>query len=91
MCLYLKYLDLDTSARRTISMTGGLFTLGPLTSAQADLSDSLDVRLMLAGRLSLDAMQLRRDREELAAVLGRAEAQPLDPPSDQGDASTKAE
>jgi len=72
-------------------MTGGRFTLGSLTSKQSDLSDSLDVRLMLAGRLSLDAMQLRRDREELAAVLGRAEAQPLDRPSDQDDASTKAE
>ena len=72
-------------------MTGGLFDLGSLTSAQADLSDSLDVRLMLAGRLSLDAMQLRRDREELAAVLGRTEAQPLDRPSDRDVASTKPE
>jgi hypothetical protein len=72
-------------------MTAGLFTRGSLTSAQADLSDSLDVRLMLAGRLSLDAMQLRRDRAELAAVLGRAEGQPLDRPSDQDDASTKDE
>lgn len=67
-------------------MTGRLFTLGSLTSKQSDLSDSLDVRLMLAGRLSLDAMQLRRDREELAAVLRRTEAQPVDRPSDEDDA-----
>ena len=86
MCLYIKYLGLDTSARRPIAMTGRLFTLGSLTSKQSDLSDSLDVRLMLAGRLSLDAMQLRRDREELAAVLRRAEAQPADQPSDEDDA-----
>ena len=67
-------------------MTSRLFSLGSLTSTQSDLSDSLDVRLMLAGRLSLDAMQLRRDREELAAVLGRPKAQPpLDPRSDQDD------
>jgi hypothetical protein len=69
-------------------MTSRLFTLGELTSQQADLSDSLDVRLMLAGRLSLAAMQLRRDREELAAVLGGPEAQRVDQPSDQDDAST---
>lgn len=58
-------------------MTSRLSSAGPLTSAQSDLADSLDVRLMLAGRLSLGAMQLRRDREELAAVLGRAEALPV--------------
>lgn len=69
-------------------MTSRLFARGFLTSTQADLSDSLDVRLMLAGRLSLDTMQLRRDRQELAAVLGRGVAQPVDRPSDQDDAST---
>jgi hypothetical protein len=85
MCLYVKYLDLDTNSTEAHDMTSRLFTLGELTSAQADLADSLDVRLMLAGRLSLDSMQLRRDREELAAVLGRAKAQPHDPRSDQDD------
>jgi len=64
-------------------MSGHLVSLGPLTSKQSDLSDSLDVRLMLAGRLSLAAMQLRRDREELAAVLVGAETPEVNRPSDQ--------
>ena len=42
---------------------------GPAT----DLAESLDVRLMLAGRLSMATIPLRHDRAELATVLGRAE------------------
>ncbi len=38
----------------------------------SDLSESLDVRLVVAGRLSRTAIPVRRDREELAAVLGNA-------------------
>jgi len=38
----------------------------------SDLSESLDVRLIVAGRLSRTAIPVRRDREELAAVLGEA-------------------
>jgi hypothetical protein len=38
----------------------------------SDLSESLDVRLIVAGRLSKTAIPVRRDREELAAVLGEA-------------------
>ena len=38
----------------------------------SDLSESLDVRLIVAGRLSRTAIPVRRDREELAAVLGDA-------------------
>jgi hypothetical protein len=38
----------------------------------SDLSESLDVRLVVAGRLSRTAIPVRRDREELAAVVGGA-------------------
>ena len=38
----------------------------------SDLSESLDVRLVVAGRLSRTAIPVRHDREELAAVLGDA-------------------
>lgn len=38
-----------------------------------DLADWLDVRLMLAGRLSLANMSLHRDRADLATVLGCAQ------------------
>jgi hypothetical protein len=45
----------------------------PLTNpAPTDLSDSLDVRLLAAGRITPTAIPLRRDRAELAAVLGRS-------------------
>ena len=64
-------------------MTSHLYKVGPLTSAAADLADSLDVRLMLAGRLSLDVVQLRRDRTELAAVLGRTDRARTSPAIDR--------
>ena len=38
----------------------------------ADLSDSLDIRLIVAGRLSPTGVALRRDRAALAGVLGRS-------------------
>jgi hypothetical protein len=49
------------------------FPFGPVTKpAPTDLSDSLDVRLVVAGRLSPTAVGIRRDRAEIAAVLERA-------------------
>ena len=53
----------------TLNQTASRSTPGPA----ADLADSLDVRLMLAGRLSMATIPLRHDRAELATVLGRAE------------------
>jgi hypothetical protein len=46
---------------------------GSRPSAQGmvkDLSDSLDVRLAAAGQLSPTALEIHRDRAELAQVLG---------------------
>jgi hypothetical protein len=63
-------------------MTSGFCTSDPVTSVQMDLSDSLDVRLMLSGRLSPATMQLRRDRAELSAVLGRPGRSGVERPSD---------
>jgi hypothetical protein len=63
-------------------MTSGLCTSDPLASVHMDLSDSLDVRLMLSGRLSPATVQLRRDRAELSAVLGRPERSGVERPSD---------
>lgn len=40
--------------------------------APTDLSDSLDVRLLAAGKITPTAIPLRRDRAELATVLGRS-------------------
>jgi hypothetical protein len=37
--------------------------------APTDLSDSIDIRLLVAGRLTPTAIPIRRDRAELAAVL----------------------
>jgi hypothetical protein len=43
----------------------------PIPTAPAlELSDSLDIRLIVAGRLSPTGVALRRDRAALAAVLG---------------------
>lgn len=53
----------------TLDQTVSPSTPGP----SADLADSLDVRLMLAGRLSMATIPLRHDRAELATVLGRDE------------------
>jgi len=54
-------------------MISPCFPFGPVTKpAPTDLSDSLDVRLVAAGRLSPTAVAIRSDRAELAAVLERA-------------------
>jgi hypothetical protein len=45
--------------------------------APTDLSDSVDIRLLVAGRLTPTAIPIRRDRAELTAVLGYGDgAQP---------------
>lgn len=44
----------------------------PIEPASTDLADSLDIRLIVAGRLSPTAVDIRRERAELAAVLGPA-------------------
>jgi hypothetical protein len=47
--------------------------LGPVVeSPWLDLAESLDVRLVAAGRLSPTAIGIRHDRAELARVLGPA-------------------
>jgi hypothetical protein len=40
--------------------------------APTDLSDSIDLRLIAAGRITPTAIPIRRDRAELAAVLGHS-------------------
>jgi len=45
----------------------------PAAPAVMDLSDSLDVRLIVAGRLSPTGVALRRDRVALAEIMGRAD------------------
>ena len=42
----------------------------PAAPAAIDLSDSLDIRLIVAGRLSPTGVALRRDRAALPAFLG---------------------
>jgi hypothetical protein len=47
--------------------------LGPVVeSPWIDFADSLDVRLVAAGRLSQTAVDIRHDRAELARILGPA-------------------
>ena len=40
--------------------------------APTDLADSINLRLLVAGRLTPTVIPIRRDRAELAAVLGHA-------------------
>jgi hypothetical protein len=46
--------------------------VAPTRPAQIVMSDSLEMRLMVAGRLSPTALDVHHDRAELAAVLGQA-------------------
>jgi hypothetical protein len=56
-------------------MNSQLSKLGPLTQpAPTDLSDSLDIRLLVAGRLTPTAIPIRRERAELAAALATAQS-----------------
>jgi hypothetical protein len=58
----------------------------PRSAALADLSDSLDVRLAVAGRLSATAIHIHRERAELATVLA-----PAVPPVDSSAAAAAKE
>jgi hypothetical protein len=54
-------------------MNGPFLHLGPVVqSPWFDLAESVDVRLIAAGRLSQTAIDIRHDRAELARVLGPA-------------------
>jgi hypothetical protein len=53
---------------RSISVPTGL--------DRAELAESLDIRFLVAGRLSPNTVQLRRDRVELAEVLDGAPRSP---------------
>jgi hypothetical protein len=51
-----------------------LFSTSPVTDpAPTDLSDSIDVRLLVAGRLTPTVIPVLRDRAALAAVLDRVD------------------
>ena len=54
-------------------MDNRLQRIDPVTGpAPTDLSDSLDLRLLVAGKLTPTAIPVRRDRAALAAALNRA-------------------
>ena len=65
----MKYLDVEPFMHEVTPMTPSrlLAEAAPVM----DLSDSLDIRLIVAGRLAPTGVALRRDRAALAAVLGR--------------------
>ena len=51
-----------------------LSSTSPVTDpAPTDLADSIDIRLLMAGRLTPTAIPVLRDRAALAAVLDRVE------------------
>jgi hypothetical protein len=54
-------------------MDSRIHDIDPVTGpAPTDLSDSLDLRLLVAGKLTPTAIPVRRDRAALAAALNRA-------------------
>jgi hypothetical protein len=76
----MKYLDVEPLVAEIDTMDAKLFTSGPVTDpAPTDLSDSVDLRLLVTGRLTPTAIPVLRDRAALAAVLGRAEQPQADP------------
>jgi hypothetical protein len=59
--------------QRTTQMDNRLHHIDPVTApAPTDLSDSLDLRFLVAGKLTPTAIPIRRDRAALAAALNRA-------------------
>jgi hypothetical protein len=56
--------------------------VAPTRPAQVVMSDSLDIRLVVGGRLSPTALDVRYDRAELSTVLGRAMQPRLDGAAD---------
>jgi hypothetical protein len=61
-----------------MDMTTSRSTYGPVLTGLdlANLAESLDIRFLVAGRLSPSTVQIRRDRVELAEVLGQAQPSP---------------
>ena len=54
-------------------MNNQFFSTDPVTGpAPTDLSDSIDLRLLVTGRLTPTAIPIRRDRAALNAVLNGA-------------------
>jgi hypothetical protein len=54
-------------------MDNRLHNIDPVTGpAPTDLSDSVDLRLLVTGKLTPTAIPIRRDRAALAAALNRA-------------------
>ena len=54
-------------------MNNRILPIDPVTGpAPTDLSDSIDLRLLVTGRLTPTAIPIRRDRAALAAALNRA-------------------
>jgi hypothetical protein len=73
MCLVIEYLDIEALLPTGATAMTTTTSADPLTDpAPTDLSDSLDVRLLAAGKITPTAIPLRRDRAELAAVLGQS-------------------
>ena len=59
--------------QRTTQMDNRIHHIDPVTGpAPTDLSDSLDLRFLVAGKLTPTAIPVRRDRAALAAALNRA-------------------
>jgi hypothetical protein len=72
MCFGIDYLYVEAHPSGVAAMAS-IRSISPLTGpAPTDLSDSIDVRLLAAGRVTPTAIPIRRDRAELAAVLGHA-------------------
>jgi hypothetical protein len=60
-------------AQESIEMKNRFLPLGHVTEpAPTDLSDSIDLRLLVTGRLTPTAIPIRRDRAALSAALNRA-------------------
>ena len=53
-------------------MNDPILLLAPTRPTQIDMADSLELRLIVAGRLSPTALDVRQARAELASVLGGA-------------------
>jgi hypothetical protein len=67
------YLHIEALASRIPDMDNHFLPIDPVTEpAPTDLSDSIDLRLLVTGRLTPTAIPIRRDRAALAAVLNRA-------------------
>jgi hypothetical protein len=72
MCLCIDYLDVEAHRTGVPVMASPISSNSLTRPAPTDLSDSIDLRLLAAGQITPTAIPLRRDRAELAAVLGQA-------------------